>query len=101
MIEIKIQNKIKSIIETSLSESKKVLLMCMSDNVKCFKDEYKDLPIFNMGASLEDVSKNIFTDLRKADKENVDLIIIQGVSSEGLGLAIMNRLLRACNYNLK
>ena len=54
-----------------------------------------------MGASLEDVSKNIFTDLRKADKENVDLIIIQGVSSEGLGLAIMNRLLRACNYNLK
>lgn len=98
---IVLQNKIKSIIETSLSESKKVLLMCMSDNVKCFKDEYKDLPIFNMGASLEDVSKNIFTDLRKADKENVDLIIIQGVSSKGLGLAIMNRLLRACNYNLK
>ena len=44
--------------------------------------------------------KNIFTDLRKADKTNADLIIIQGVSTDGLGLAIMNRLLRACNFNI-
>ena len=38
--------------------------------------------------------------LRKADKTNADLIIIQGVSTDGLGLAIMNRLLRACNFNI-
>ena len=62
---------------------------------------YQDrLEIFNMGNSLDEMSQRIFTDLRKADSYNVDLIIIQGVSTDGLGLAIMNRLLRACNYNL-
>ena len=35
-----------------------------------------------------------------ADKYKADLIIIQGVSTKGLGLAITNRLLRACNYNV-
>ncbi len=37
--------------------------------------------------------------LRKADKENADMILIEKVSIKGLGLAIMNRLLRTCSYN--
>lgn len=100
-----LQNKIKDIIDNCLSQNQKPLVMCLSDNVLYLNETYKNvssdkLEIFNMGSSLDDMSKNIFTDLRKADKHNVDLIIIQGVSTEGLGLAIMNRLLRACNYNL-
>lgn len=100
-----LQNKIKDIIDNCLSQNQKPLVMCLSDNVLYLNETYKNvssdkLEIFNMGSSLDDMSKNIFTDLRKADKCNVDLIIIQGVSTEGLGLAIMNRLLRACNYNL-
>lgn len=49
---------------------------------------------------LSEVSKNIYKSLRQADKLGVDLIIIEGVSKTGLGLAIMNRLLRACEYNV-
>ena len=64
------------------------------------KNMYQNLQIFNLGSSLDEMSKNIFTDLRKADKTNAELIIIQGVSTDGLGLAIMNRLLRACNLNI-
>jgi len=30
---------------------------------------------------------------------NVDIIIIEGVDQKDIGLAIMNRLLRACSYN--
>ena len=52
-----------------------------------------------MGNSLEDISKNIFTILRKVDKFNPDIVIIEGVEKKGLGLAIMNRLIRACEYN--
>ena len=44
-----------------------------------------------MGDSLEEISKNIFTLLRKVDSYNVDLVIIEGVKKEGLGLAIMIR----------
>ena len=61
-----------------------------------------------IGADVETVkcifmgNNNVFADtfLRKVDNYNADLVIIQGVSSNGIGLAIMNRLLRACEYNL-
>ena len=96
-----LQDKIKDIIGNYFEEGKKTLLMCLSNNYEYFKDMYQDrLEIFNLGNSLDEMSQRIFTDLRKADSYNVDLIIIQGVSTDGLGLAIMNRLLRACNYNL-
>ena len=42
---------------------------------------------------------NIFTILRKVDKEDIDYIIIEGVKKEGLGLAIMNRLIRSVSFN--
>ena len=57
----------------------------------------------NMGKidNLNEISKNIFSSLRKADNMNCDLIIIEGTKKEGIGLAIMNRLIRACNYDVK
>ena len=44
--------------------------------------------------------KTIFSALRNADKKNAKIILIEGTKKEGLGLAIMNRLLRACEYDL-
>ena len=52
-----------------------------------------------MGNNLDEVAQNIFTLLRKVDKEKVDLVLIEGVGEEGLGLAITNRLIRACAYH--
>ncbi len=48
---------------------------------------------------LEEIMHNIFTILRKVDKEDIDYIIIEGVKKEGLGLAIMNRLIRSVSFN--
>lgn len=50
--------------------------------------------------NLEEVAKNLFMKLRKADSLGVKLILIQGTKEEGLGLAIMNRLIRACEYKV-
>lgn len=52
-----------------------------------------------MGDTLEEISHNIFRILREVDKKQASLVIIEGVKSEGLGLAIMNRLIRACSHN--
>ena len=49
--------------------------------------------------NLDEISHNIFSLLREADRYNPDLIIIEGVKKEGLGIAIMNRLIRASSYN--
>ena len=61
-------------------------------NIPCKKFLY-------YGDTLEEISHNIFKLLREADTYNPELILIEGVSKEGLGLAIMNRLIRASSYN--
>ncbi len=47
--------------------------------------------------SLEDYSKNLFSCLRKASSLSSDMIFVEGVKKEGLGIAIMNRLENVCN----
>ncbi len=61
-------------------------------DIDCYK-------FINYGDTLGEISHNIFHLLRIADQDNPDLIIIEGVPKTGLGLAIMNRLIRACSYN--
>lgn len=63
-------------------------------DIECMKYLY-------YGDSLEEISHNIFRLLREADKYKPSIILIEGVSKEGLGLAIMNRLIRASGYNYK
>lgn len=49
--------------------------------------------------SYDEISHNIFKLLRQVDRDQPDLIIIEGVKKEGLGIAIMNRLIRSSSYH--
>lgn len=49
--------------------------------------------------NLDEITRQIFTLLRLADKKEGKDIIIEGVKKEGLGLAIMNRLIRSVSFN--
>ena len=49
--------------------------------------------------NLDEMAKKIYEALREADKLKPKLILIEGTKCEGLGIAIMNRLLRTCNYD--
>lgn len=89
------ENKLVERINEEIKLEKNVLVLGRTNNLYKYKTDNK----LDMGDSLEDISKNIFTLLRKVDKYNVDLVIIEGVKREGLGLAIMNRLIRACEHN--
>ncbi len=88
-------NKINEITSNMQNENKKVLVLGRKNHIDAYVAKNK----WNMGEELEEVAKNIFTLLRKVDKEKVDLVIIEGVGEKGLGLAITNRLIRACAYN--
>jgi L-threonylcarbamoyladenylate synthase len=50
--------------------------------------------------NLSTVAQSLFRLLREVDAEGVDVIIAEGVSSEGLGLAVMNRLRKASGYHI-
>lgn len=89
------ENKLVNKINEQIELEKNVLVLGRTSNLDKYKTENK----LDMGNSLEEISKNIFTLLRKVDKYNVNLVIIEGVKKEGLGLAIMNRLIRACEHN--
>ena len=47
--------------------------------------------------NLEEVAQNLFDALRKCDEEEVDIIFAEGFELRGMGLSIMNRLLKACS----
>lgn len=49
--------------------------------------------------NFKEIAQNIYSALRKSDELLGELVIIEGVKREGLGIAIMNRLLRSCGYN--
>lgn len=51
-------------------------------------------------SDLAGVARNLFRILREFDDEGVSVVIAEGVPSEGLGLAVMNRLRKASGYRI-
>ena len=62
---------------------------------------YSDKAVIDIGSksNLNEIARNIFSCLKKADSFSPDIVIIEGVKQSGIGEAIMNRLMRACKEN--
>ncbi len=75
----------------------KVLILAFTEDL----NEYEKYKCIDIGSknNLNEVSHRIFSSLRKIDEYDVDLALIEGMSLDGLGLAIMNRLIRACEHD--
>lgn len=80
--EEKVKEEIKRREEKIKAEGKKV-------GVIIFGDE-----------NFEEAAHDLFADLRKMDDEGVEYIIAGAVKSEGLGYAVMNRMLKSAGYNV-
>lgn len=78
-----------------ISKEQKTLILCKNKN----KDLYNSNDKILIGDTEEEIAHNIFSILRKVDRYKVELVIIEGVEKQGFGLAIYNRLIRACEYN--
>ena len=90
----KMIGKIKDIINQN--KNKKIIVIASTENKEKYNTRYL---IMGSKNDMEEISQNIFSLLRKADQEEPDLIIIEGVKSSNIGTAIMNRLLKACSHN--
>lgn len=53
-----------------------------------------------LGETLDDVASNLFDALIQADKEKCDIIYSESFTNEGIGCAIMNRLLKSAGYKI-
>nr|WP_205617940.1 L-threonylcarbamoyladenylate synthase [Caldisalinibacter kiritimatiensis] len=85
--------KINELTSEYQKEGKKVGIIATNQT----KDKYNNENLIVVGdrRKLETISRNLFKTLREFDKIGVDIIIAEGVTEEGLGKAIMNRMNKA------
>ena len=58
--------------------------------------------VFTIGSreDINSVGRELFNALRRFDKTDVDVILAESFAKEGLGLAIMNRMVKSAGYNI-
>jgi L-threonylcarbamoyladenylate synthase len=85
--EFSTKKKIIELNEKLKIEGKKVCIMTTSKSLNVNADM-----IQYMGNTLEMIARNLFSNLRQADKNNIDIVIVQGIQYNKDSFAIMNRL---------
>lgn len=94
----KVVKRVKELTASGMADGKRVGVLATDETIS----KYDADVLKSMGSQKDasSIAKNLFRLLREFDKENVDLIIAESVPSKGLGLAVMNRLRRAANFNI-
>ncbi len=93
-----IVGKVRESVRTYGNQGKKVGVLCTDETVAQYSaDVVKSLGSRRDPAS---IARNLFGLLREFDAENVDVIVAEGISIEGIGLAVMNRLRKASGYKI-
>jgi L-threonylcarbamoyladenylate synthase len=90
--------KVKELADSYRKKGAKVGILSTDETQTAYEtDVVKSLGSrFNMDL----VARNLFSFLRELDCAGVNIIIAEGLSTEGLGLAVMNRLRKASGYNI-
>ena len=87
--------KISNVESIYLIKNKNIAVIGLDIDAKIFEK----VNFYSVGKDLKEFSKNIFSKLRELDVLNYNFILIESVGLDGIGLAIMNRLIRTANYN--
>ncbi len=88
-------NKINELVEINELNNLKTGIMCMNKNKNLYKGE-----VISLGETLEEVGANLFNVLRQMDKLEIDIVYTEEFVDEGIGQAIMNRLLKSAGYRI-
>jgi L-threonylcarbamoyladenylate synthase len=93
-----VMGKIKELTSACWMENKRVGVLATDETAWAYEADV----VKSMGSrrNVDSMAANLFRLLREFDAENVDLIIAEGVPTEGLGLAVMNRLRKASGYTI-
>ncbi len=94
----KVVRKVQELANLYMAEGKRVGILATDESLSNYSSDI--VKSLGTGKNLTIIAKNLFRLLREFDKEKADVIIAEGISPEGLGLAVMNRLRRAANFNI-
>jgi L-threonylcarbamoyladenylate synthase len=91
-------DKINELATFHMRRGSRVGILCTDETAEHYTaDVVKTLGSRN---DLSGVARNLFGLLREFDLDRVDVIIAESVPTEGLGLAVMNRLRKASGYKI-
>ncbi len=90
--------KVKELAQKYGSEGKRVGVLATDET----QNRYRATVVASMGSrrNVASIAQSLFRLLREVDAQGVDVIVAEGVPSEGLGLAVMNRLRKASGYHI-
>jgi len=90
------EEKIIELTKKLKNDGKRVSIMTTNRSLKPNADSVQFL-----GNNLDTIARNLFANLRKADKDHIDVIVVQGINYNNTGFAIMNRLKKAADQIIK
>lgn len=88
-------DKINLLILENNKKGLKSGVICLNENKKNY-----DGHVIGLGENLEQVASNLFNALIEMDKLSIDIIYSEAFSNEGVGSAIMNRLMKSAGYKV-
>lgn len=85
------QKKAAELYDKFVSEGKKTVIMTLEGHISA----YGDRNVFNVGKDSREYAHNLFSLLRECDKEGFEAAVAEGVTDEGYGLSVMNRVCKS------
>jgi len=96
----KVSEKIVELLEKNIQDGKHVGILSPIEREKLYNRENVRFISLGSEENQEELARNLFEGLRSFDDSDVDLILAEGLSEEGVGQAIMNRLKKASGFNI-
>jgi L-threonylcarbamoyladenylate synthase len=102
---VKVAAKIKELTFQYSAQGKKVGLLLSTETWAELGAETERLPAFyrcNLGSTfqLEEIARIIYSELRNCDLQGVEIILTEAYQIEGIGAALMNRLLKSAGQRV-
>ncbi len=92
------KEKAKGLYDFALDNGKTPLIIWQDEELEFF--ESRSTYSFFKNGNTDIAAKNLFRLLRRADKEQFDVVFIMGLSTKNSGLSVMNRMLRASAFTV-
>lgn len=97
----KVREEIKKKAEMFIKTNKKVGILCFTKDVEFFENLQGEIIAMGSEEDLKEVANNLYKSLRAFDALGIDYILSRGIlEPKGLGIAISNRLNKACGNNI-
>ncbi|HLE07917.1 MAG TPA: L-threonylcarbamoyladenylate synthase [archaeon] len=80
-------------------ENKKVGILATKETAAKYSKHFM-VKVMGSRKIPKSIAKNLFSMLREFDKEDVQIIFAEGISTSGIGLGVMNRIRKAAGYRI-